>query len=592
MTPAEIYRQRKDRFQAIANGHFKRYNRLSLLRAAVLIGSFALVIYLFGVNTIAGAISIMPMIAVMGQLVIWHGKIKAKGNTQQRLSELNEEEAKRAAGYYDPLSEGTEFMNPEHPYTADLDIFGRHSVFAGVNRTRSPHGKQLLARWLKDPAGAGTIKKRQEAAKELSNELDFRQKLLLFAERIDKSFTELEHIARWAADASGFHQKAGIRLLRYGYPAITITAFVLWFAGIIYWFIPIVLFLGSFLVLRQFKERIEDSHRATNGHARSLTRFARIFQLVSQQSFTAAYLRSLQQAIGTDAYRETDQLQSIAASFDARLNAIIYLLANGLLLWDLYLVSRLEKWRAKAGTNLQTWFQHVGELEALCSFANLRFNEPDFTFAEISDDGFVIEFKEAGHLLIPREQCVTNDLKLTHPGQIQLITGSNMAGKSTYLRTIGTNIVLSLAGAPCYASAAKLSSIRLISSMRNADALDEHISSFYAELLRLKIILDETRKSDNTFFLIDEILKGTNSTDRHKGSVALVKQLLAANGTGLISTHDLELAEKAREMEGIQNFSFEVEIEDGNLDFDYKKHEGICRSLNASILMKQMGIEV
>lgn len=167
-----------------------------------------------------------------------------------------------------------------------------------------------------------------------------------------------------------------------------------------------------------------------------------------------------------------------------------------------------------------------------------------------------------------------------------------MAGKSTYLRTIGTNVVLALAGAPCFASSAELSPIRLISSMRNADALDENISSFYAELLRLKLILDETREHEHTFFLIDEILKGTNSMDRHKGSVAMVKQLLEAGGTGLISTHDLELAEKARQMDSVENYSFEVAIEDGNLDFDYKKHPGICRSLNASILMKQMGIKV
>ena len=593
MSVAEVYTQRQLAFEAQAASLKKQYERLSWLRALLFLLSLALLIYLFGLQPLAGALAVLPLVGLLGLFVQHHEKISEARSKAARLAAINAEEAQRLSGRYLPVDEGAEFANPDHPYSSDLDLFGRHSLYACLCRAKTPHGRHLLAAWLQSPAAPAEIRLRQEAVAELSEKIDLRQEMLYYAEKIDRSMQELTALAEWGKDKSAETESGFfLKLLSYGYPLLTLTAITLSMATELSGWVPLGLFLGSFLVLKAFSKEIALSQAACNGHARTLQRFEGIFRAVSDTAFKSALLLEIQQKLGSEAAPAVRQLGRLSAAFDSRLNALVYLFGNGLFLRDLGLLLKTRHWRVLYGPRLDNWFLSTARLEALASMGRLLYNRPSFTFPVICEGEYQMEMKDAGHPLIPEDKCVRNELAMKDRGRVELITGSNMAGKSTYLRSIGINIVLAQAGAPVMASAARISPTRLISSMRNADALDANISSFYAELLRLKLILDETRKRKDIFFLIDEILKGTNSMDRHKGSVALLGQLVKAGGSGLISTHDLDLAEKAREMKGVLNYSFEVDIRGGKLFFDYKKHPGICHSLNATLLMKQMGIEI
>ena len=253
----------------------------------------------------------------------------------------------------------------------------------------------------------------------------------------------------------------------------------------------------------------------------------------------------------------------------------------------------MEKWKQQNHEHVLGWFTALGEFEAINSLSILSFNHPEWCFPELKKEHFFIEGKEIGHPLIPAGKCVNNPVKIDQAGELMLVTGSNMAGKSTYLRSIGVNTVLAMAGAPVCAKYFCLSPVQIISSMRIADNLEESTSTFYAELKKLKTVIDKVNNNEKVFILLDEILRGTNSLDRHTGSAALIKQLIKHNAVGIIATHDVELAGLKDEYpSGILNYHFDVQVNNEELYFDYKLKEGICTSLNASILMKKIGIEL
>jgi DNA mismatch repair ATPase MutS len=276
-----------------------------------------------------------------------------------------------------------------------------------------------------------------------------------------------------------------------------------------------------------------------------------------------------------------------------RFNIVVFIPLDILLQWDLQQVIALERWKHRNQKHVMAWFAALGELEAINSLSTLIFNHPEWCFPQLQEEHFFIEGKDIGHPLIPVTSCVTNPVKIEHTGELMLVTGSNMAGKSTYLRSIGVNAVLAMTGAPVCASYFKMSPVQIISSMRIADNLEESTSTFYAELKKLKIIIDKVNNNEKVFILLDEILRGTNSLDRHTGSAALIKQLIKHNAACIIATHDVELAGmKDQFPHNILNYHFDVQVSNDELYFDYRLKEGICKSLNASILMKKIGIEL
>jgi len=307
-------------------------------------------------------------------------------------------------------------------------------------------------------------------------------------------------------------------------------------------------------------------------------------------------MNSLQNTIKHDNIKASDEilnLKNILNRFDVRLNVFAFLILNTFLLWDLHQMMALKKWKAQNQTLVPKWFNAIAEIEVVNTFATLSFNHPEWCYPAIADEHFTLKAEDVGHPLIPEQQRVNNSFGIEGGARVDLITGSNMAGKSTFLRSLGINMILAYAGAPVCAKNFTVSISKLISSMRITDNLAENTSTFYAELKKLKSIIDEVNKHENLFILLDEILRGTNSLDRHTGSAALIKQLIKENAVALIATHDVELAKLEKDFpSNISNYHFDVQVAGEELYFDYKLKEGICTSLNASLLMKKIGIEL
>jgi DNA mismatch repair ATPase MutS len=317
---------------------------------------------------------------------------------------------------------------------------------------------------------------------------------------------------------------------------------------------------------------------------------------VEQASFNSTYLQQLQEQFKQEHQKASARLKAlkrILERLDLRFNFVVFIPLDVLLQWDLQQAVALEKWKQRNHRHVLTWFTALGEFEALSSLATLSFNHPGWSFPVIKEEYFHIKGKEIAHPLIPASRRVANFISIDNSGEVMLVTGSNMAGKSTYLRSIGINVVLAMAGGPVCAKELCLSPVQLISSMRIADNLEESTSTFYAELKKLKTVIDKVNRKEPVFILLDEILRGTNSLDRHTGSVALVKQLIKHKAPAIIATHDVELAKIKNEYpQNILNYHFDVQVSNEELYFDYKLKEGICSSLNASILMKKIGIEL
>ena len=292
----------------------------------------------------------------------------------------------------------------------------------------------------------------------------------------------------------------------------------------------------------------------------------------------------------TSASASIRDFNNILKKINWRANLLINAVLQLFFIWDLRLILLMNAWKKKNQHHISQWIKTVAEMELSISLASLTHNEPDWHFPEVDEKYFHFETSALGHPLISGENRVTNDFSLEGPGKIALITGSNMAGKSTFLRTIGTNIVLALMGSPVCANMMNLSSVKLISSMRVADNLAENTSTFYAELKKLQSIIEAVNRNEHVFILLDEVLRGTNSTDRHMGTRALVRQLIRQNAVTLIATHDTDLAQSESSNPSVSNYHFEGNIQGDQLYFDYRIKKGVCESLNATTLMKKIGI--
>lgn len=361
--------------------------------------------------------------------------------------------------------------------------------------------------------------------------------------------------------------------------------------------------LINMIVVGSIAKAASEVHQQTNQSVSTLKAYQFMMQGVEQQTFHSTKLQRLQQALkgdglpqtrsgGKSASQSVKELSYILSNFDARAN-VMYHIFNVILLLDVHWLLRADRWKARAKDRIEGWLNSIGEVEALDSIASFAYAQPEFTFPKISDQRHYIHTEAMGHCLIPPQQRVTNDFAMQGRGGINVVTGSNMSGKSTFLRTVGTNIVLALTGAPVCAQQFEVSIMQVFTSMRTQDSLEENVSSFYAELQRLRQLLTmlETPQLP-ILFMLDEILKGTNSQDRHHGAASLIKQLGKLEASGFVSTHDLELGKLADELPNLRNYNFTSTIEGDEIIFDYKLHDGVCQSFNASKLMEKMGIAI
>jgi hypothetical protein len=381
-------------------------------------------------------------------------------------------------------------------------------------------------------------------------------------------------------------------VLRYLFPVIalsTLAAYIVDFITYPQFMLALVLF---FLVAFSITRKVLPIYSRLNKIAGEVDTLAKSISLINKLKSGDPLLNTLQTGT-SNASTSIHQLHKIFARFDYRLNPLVYIPLNIFLLWDLQQVLQLEKWKEDNTQDVGTWFRTLAAFEALSSIATLTFNHPNWSFPELNTTEPEFTAVGLGHPLIDPKKSVVNSFTTRGKAKVSIITGSNMAGKSTFLRSVGVNLVLAGMGAPVYASSLKVSPLKVMSSMRVKDNLEESTSTFYAELKKLKGIIDAVKRKDPVFILLDEILRGTNSHDRHAGSSALIKQLIQEDATGIIATHDLELASLEKERpDAIHNFHFDVQVNGPELYFDYTLKTGICQSFNASILMKKIGIEI
>lgn len=594
--PLLYYTKNQEKLIASANLLNKRRSALAWLRLFSFLAALA---FLWVMASISWIWAIAGFLIFMGVFLFFVSKdtknrneiennTKLLGVTINEISALQHE--------FLGFPNGDEWKPGNHPYANDLDIFGRASIYQYINRTTSEQGNQLLANWLLEPAVATEIRNRQDAARELSQQTEWRQQFQAYGIKNRITFKTEKNIANWLSEENNFIENIFWKVFRYLFPLLSFSVLGLYLAGAIEQnrFLPIILL---FIVISYWvSKKVMPAYNKLSKITGELETLSDSIKWVENKNFNSSYLQENKkkfEAPSGNASFIIFSLKKILDRLDYRLNPVVHIPLNTFLCWDLQQALSLEKWKTTHKKNIGQWFISLANIEALSALGTLTFNHPEWCFPELQEGDGVFSTTGMGHPLIAKNKRVTSSFETNGLAQLALITGSNMAGKSTFLRSTGINIVLSMMGAPVCAEKFSVSHTRIISSMRVSDNLEESTSTFYAELKKLKEVIDTIYKKEKVFLLLDEILRGTNSTDRHIGSAALIRQLIKHNAIGMIATHDLELAKMAKEFpKNIHNYHFDVQVAGEELYFDYQLKKGICKSLNASILMKKIGIEL
>ncbi|CAN5227213.1 MutS family DNA mismatch repair protein [soil metagenome] len=596
MPPESYYSERLVVLQKQLQEQLTRKSWLGWLRFAVVVLLFVAIYLLLpsGLQYVGAATFILMI--VFTRLLLMDLRNKTGIDNSRSLIKINEDELKALTHDYYFFGDGLDYTPKEHPYANDLDIFGRASLFQYCNRTTSEMGGTALSNWLLYPASTADILQRQQAVKELAGITEWRQQLEAYGRQQKISTATQQRLQDWLKTAPHFTGNLFWKILQYATPLIMISVLVLNFTDVVSDTVRNYFLLGAGILAFIMAKKIAPLHEQVSKMADELSVLANSVRLIEQRRFDTLLLQSLQEKFiieNSNASTQLKQLKKIVERLDIRLNPVVFIPLAIIFQWDIQQAMALEKWKQRNRQNISSWFDAIGSFEALHSFAGLIFNHPDWCFPEFKQAHFYMTGEQIGHPLINAAKRVNNNISITDRGELMLITGSNMAGKSTYLRSIGINTVLAMAGAPVCAITFTLSPVQIISSMRIADNLEESTSTFYAELKKLKAIIERVNAGDKIFILLDEILRGTNSLDRHTGSEALVKQLIKHKAACIIATHDVELAKlKDNYPSNILNFHFDAQVSNDELYFDYQLKTGVCESLNASILMKKIGIEL
>jgi DNA mismatch repair ATPase MutS len=549
--------------------------------------------YLFTIHPFAVIAGIIIAIGLFLFLVTKHLNIDQLKTFTERRLEVNQIEIDYLEGNFTQPVNGSGYLYEDHPYALDLDVFGDKSIFHYFNRTQTQAGADKLALALSKKVDQLTIESRQAAAYELADQLQWRQSFLAKTKSNQSDIKDFEQISQWVRSPHLFLPHEWLNLARKIVPLVTIILMVL---VVIYLPLSAVIFVllipGYFL--SKYAKQITKIHNETEHSFLLLKDYALLIEHIESHTFKSKSLLKLQNQFQRNEINASDSIKKLSyyiRQLNVRMNPFAILL-NIFGLWDFHWVFALERWKEQHQHDLDLWIDALGDMDFYISIANATYNHPDWTFPKITETQSMTAIN-VGHPLIFNKTVIKNDVVMPLEGKIRLITGSNMAGKSTFLRSVGINMVLAYAGFPVLANKLEIPLMEVFTSMRTKDNLHESTSSFYAELKRLRSALQSVQRDTHTFFLLDEILKGTNSVDRHTGSRALIIQLLKLDGAGIIATHDLDLAILEEETKGkMENWCFEVEIKDGELEFDYKIKRGVCSSFNATHLMREMGFDL
>ncbi len=593
----EFYLQKIDALQQQLKTLYKKRSAIAWIRFAIFIAVCLAVYFLWSNGFLAILISIICGIALFLIAISKDANNKSAIINLETLLKININEINYLHQNFSDKYDGKNLEPPHHAYAKDLDVFGQSSLFQYINRCNAEQSTQLFAERLLQPLDKEQILQQQNAIKEIRSKINWWQQFQAFGINEKITLDSEGKINKWLAQENKIFTNTKWKLLLYIYPVITLTCVYLFLDDVLSTGVFSLLVLIFFLIGLSISGKIKDTYVLLSKLEPIVSTLYKQLHYFEKENFNDSFLsalkKSLKNSADTSASLSIEKLQQILARFDVRLNMFAFFILNTLFLWDLWQIIALNEWRKANKSLVSNWFNTIAQLEVAGSFATLSFNNDDWCFPEISDEHFTLAAKEIGHPLIIKQQSVTNSFSINGTARIDLITGSNMAGKSTFLRSLGVNIILAYAGSCVYAEKFTVSVAELMSSMRIEDNLAENTSTFYAELKKIKSIIDAVNENRQTFILLDEILRGTNSLDRHTGSKALIQQLIKKHAIAVIATHDIELSKLENNFpQSIKNYHFDVQVNNEQLYFDYKLKEGICQSMNASVLMKQIGIEM
>ncbi len=578
--------------------YHKEVNRFSVIRLLVF-GALLVLIYwsveleslgLFGLGFLVLAL-------LFNWLVSRQSFFEKQKLYFQNFKAVNQNELDSIYSHANLYDDGSVFSNDKHFYTSDLDIFGPASLYQLTNRAATSLGTKLLASWLDAPADKPEILKRQQAVEELSGKNSWKLKLqaqLLFARTQDVN--ELNRLFNYLHKPVQIPGESWLRYYVKAAPFLLLSAIIATFYLSIGKYAAIMLIVINRIITAANGKATEQTDLIAGKIGSTLNNYADVFATIEQEEFSANLNQLLASKVSPANGKSTStaikQLSAHINNLNARLMMIVGFLLNAFAAWNVRYIIAIENWKRQNNQSIEAAFEAVAGFEALLSLAGLQINNVYWCTPEIAEgDGFTLTATDIAHPLIKSNTRIANNYELNNTRKVDIITGSNMAGKSTFLRTLGINTVLALAGAPASAKNMQVSVMQLFSYMRIKDSLNESTSTFKAELDRLQMLLEAVKTRSDIFFLIDEMLRGTNSVDKYLGSKAVIEQLIARQGVGLVATHDLQLAQLEQQYPSyVRNFYFDIQVQDGEMLFDYKLKPGECKTFNASLLLERIGI--
>ncbi len=585
--PSDFYKKQIE----IHSGELQKIKRKlavsSTIRLVVFLSACFGVYFFFG-NVKALIAIIVLAIAAFVYLVTRHSGLQHERDLKKALIEQNNTELDVLARAFHHLPSGEKYKNPLHFYSQDIDLFGRGSFFQYLNRTALESGSDFLAKLFTEN-NIDFIPKKQEAVAELSKMPEWRQQFSAIASLVKTEVSAAE-VTDWLKDYKFFVPK-WIKPVSLVFSIISVGLIVANYFDLVSGYAVAGWFFFGLAITGRFLKKVNNLASHTSKIQSTFEQFHKLILEIETQEFASELLSEKRNLVVNTEKKASSILKKFAKHLDAldqRNNMFIGALTNGFMLRDLRQSFDIEKWIEAHKSSVPISFETITFFDSYNSLGNFAFNHPGYVFPKITNEIHVLKVKGAGHPLLKDATMVLNDIHINSE-EFFIITGANMAGKSTFLRTVSLQIVMGNLGLPVCAESAEYNPIKLITSMRTTDSLTDDESYFFSELKRLKFIVDEI-KTDRYFIILDEILKGTNSTDKAIGSRKFVEKLVASNSTGIIATHDLSLCAVAEEMPEVKNYFFDARIEDGELFFDYTFKPGICQNMNASFLLKKMQI--
>lgn len=586
-----------DKYKLLASQHQinaerinKQYNLVSAIRLAIAVGIIVCLYFYNQSNNSLFLIGAPLLIGAFLYLIQIHQKLSWKKKIEKEIIDINKNEIDYLEHRKLSFENGNDYSNNSHSYSFDLDVFGENSLFQNLNRTGTYGGKSKLASSLLAILPKEQILKNQDAIQELGSKLEWRQHILAIAKVNQDSRESYDELINWSKKSSNKVQFF-VRLFSFLSPIAVISLFTSNYIldSAIFLNLGLLLCVINLIVLASQLRRVSQESIGSGKIDKIIKQYSYIIEEIEKEDFQSKKLNDLKKRLGqkTKASQNITELSSLFGKMDNIMNAFSWIF-NGVFLYHIHTLYSLQKWKHNHAHNITVWLDIIGEFEALSSLANFHFNNPRYSFPSINESN-ELSFSELGHPLINQETMVTNSASFNE-NSFFILTGSNMSGKSTFLRTLGINMILGCIGAPICATKSSIHPMPILVSMRLSDSLSDSESYFFAEVKRLKEIMN-TLDNQRCFVLLDEILRGTNSDDKRTGTIGVIKKIISKNAVGVIATHDLEVCLTTNEYpEILANKCFEVEIVDDELHFDYKLRNGICQNKSATFLMEKMEI--